>query len=398
MGDASNTRLAIAAETTFGVNPGSGFAFLRFSSEGLKHAQAVIESDEIDPTRQPPGALRVNRSAEGQISCEDSLITPAATPYSGFDILIAGAMMSTWSTIIALTGRSIDISGAAGGAFTLTDAASANAFTNASDGQWLKLGGFDTNGTIWAHITTKTSANVVVCEGVRDGGAAVTNEAGQTDITVAGSMIRIGGTRNSFTIEKQFTDLTADEYSLATGLLVGQWGWQVTPQQAMRHTWTMLGQALNTTTSSGAGSPTAKWATGRLTAPFDYEMKMEAVFTALATHRIAEVSFNLDNRPRLDFEVGSETPQVGIGTPRLTGQFNTFMDDATLQRKLEANTASKLAFRLNDGTRQRIVTFPAIKYTDGGGFAGGNDQAVVQTLSWAAEADSEGVAMQIDRY
>ena len=110
----------------------------------------------------------------------------------------------------------------------------------------------------------------------------------------------------------------------------------------------MLGRSAATTTSSGAGSPTAKWATSRLTAPFDYEMKMEGSFEALATHRIAEVSFNLDNRPRLDFEVGSETPQVGLGTPRLTGQFNTFLDDAALQRKLEGDTASKLAFRLNE--------------------------------------------------
>ena len=398
MGDASQVRLAIAPEATFGVNPAAGFNYLRFNNESLKHAQGVNESGEINPNRQPPGSLRISRSAEGNIVCEDSLITPAAdATLTGFDILIKAAMMSSWSTIVALTSQSIDISGVAGGAFTLTDAATAAAFANVVDGQWIKLGGF-TQGAIYAHVTTKTSNNVLVCEGVRSGGAAVTNEAGQTDISVSGSMIRIGSTRNSLSIEKQFTDLTVDEYSLMLGALVGQWAWGLNKQEVAQHTWTILGQTLGTLAgSTGAGSPAAVWATQRITAPFDYYMKMEGIFTALATHRISNISFNLDNRPRLDFEVGSQTPQVGIGTPRLTGQFNTYMDDATLQRKLEAGTASKLAFRLNDGTRDRIVTFPAIQYTDGGGFAGGNDQAVEQSLQFAAEPDSEGVAFQIDR-
>ena len=396
MGDASQVSLFVAPEATFGTNPGTGFQQLRFNNEGLKHAQGTLESGEINPTRQPPGSLRISRSAEGPITCEDSLITPAATP-TGFDMLIKAAMMSAWSTIIALTGKALTISGASGGTFTVTDAGTTAAFTNAVKGQWLKLGLLATNGTVYAHITAKTSNDIIVCEGVRSSGVAVTNEVA-TGCTVGGSMIRIGNTRNSLSIEKKYGDLTVIEYSLLLGGLVSQWSLGIGAQQAMQHNWTILGQLYATLAgSSGAGSPAAIWSTPHVTAAFDYYMKMEGVFTALSAHRIAEINFSLDNRPRLDFEVGSITPQVGIGTPRLTGSYNVFMDDAALERKLEAGTASKLCYRQNDGTRDRIITFQNIKYTDGGATAGGNDQAVTQTLNWSAEPDADGVSFQIDR-
>lgn len=399
MGDASSVRLALAEESSYGVNPGSGFRYMRMISQALRHAQEVNQSREIDPLRQPAGSLRINRSAAGSFAAEDSLIAPAASPGDGFDLLIEAAMMSDWSAVVALTSQEIDIQNASGGTFDLVDQhVSADAFAGFVVGQGIKLSGFDVNGTVYARITVKTDDANVTVEGVRSTGVAVTNEAGQTDIAVSGSMIRISNTLKSYTGQVEYADLSTPAYSLATGLVLGQWDWRVSPQSVIEHTFNFLGQLFATTTSNGAGTPAAKWATPRLTAPFDVKLKMESAFTAVATHRIAEISYRLDNRPRTDFEVGSDTPQVGLGTPTLQGAFNVFMDAETLQQKLEGATLSKLGFLLDDGTRQRMITLPRILYTDGGGDAPGNDQSVVQQLNWAAEADANGVAFQIDRF
>lgn len=416
MGDASQVRLAIAEESTFGVaEPDTNYSFLRFSNENLRHAQETNESDEIDPTRQPPGFLRVSRSSAGGFTSEDSLIAPAilaGATQNGFDLPIRGAMMGAWGTIVDLSALSIDLDvPGASEQFDVT-ATVGTPFTDVVAGQWIRLTGFDlagNSGEVYAHVITKASNAVLECEGVHvaaDGTVTPpVNEAGQSDIAVKGSMIRIGTTRVSFTIEKQFMDVAlpggsiVPVYSLGTGLVVGTWDWGVTAQQTVRQTFGFLGRRLATTTSSQTPTaPQAKWATPRLTAPFDVAVKLEGAFGAQSVNRIAEINFRLDNRPRTDFEVGSDSPQVGIGTPSLTGNYNVFMDAETLQAKLEANTLSKLAFLLRDGTNGRFTTFPAIRYTDGGADAAGREQAVTQQLAFAAEPDASGVAFQIDRF
>jgi hypothetical protein len=74
------------------------------------------------------------------------------------------------------------------------------------------------------------------------------------------------------------------------------------------------------------------------------------------------------------------------------------MVDGSLIRLFEADTTSKLAFRLDDGTRQLIVTFPLIRFTDAPAVAAGNDQTVKVDAKWAAEPDADGIAIQLDRF
>lgn len=399
MGDASSVRLAIAEESVFGTNPGAGFQLLRFNSETLRHQQRNIQSAEIDATRQPAGNIRVSINAVGDLTFEHSLTAPAASPGTGYDPVIEGVMMSDWSTIIALAAQDIDISGAAGGVFTLTDAATSGAFTAAVKGQWLKIGGWATNGTVYAHITTKTSNDIVVCEGVRSTGVAVTNETGGGTNTIAGSMIRIGTTKKSYTLEKQYTDLTTPEYSLGTGIRIGTWSQRLSAQAIFENTFGFLGKLHATTTSSGAGSPTAKWVTDRLEAVDHYKMKMLGAFTGISTERILECSFNLDNRLREEPELGiAGSADIGISTPILRGSLAVYMATGVLMREVEANTASKIAYRLDDGTRQQLITIPKVRWEEGPANAQGNDQSVIQRLNWVAEPDADGISFQIDRF
>jgi len=401
MGDASSVRLAIVQETTFGTNPGTGFDYLRFNSESLRLDIGNVQSGQIDPTRQPSANIRVNLNASGGIVSEDSLIAPVASPGTGFDPLIEGAMMSDWSTIVALTTQDIDISAVVGGTFTLTDpTATGVAFAGVAVGDWIKLSGFAVNGTIYAHVLVKTSADDIDCEGVRSTGVAVTAETGQTNVAISGSTIKIGTTKKSFTIERQYTDLTTPEYSLYTGMRVNSWGMRLTSQAIFEHTFDFLGKLQATTTSTGAGSPAAVWSTPILEGVDHFKMKMLGTFeSVLATARMTEVSFDLNNNNRTEPELGVlGSTDIGISTPTLSGTFRLYMTDADFIRLAEAGTRSKMAFRLDDGTRQRIIAFNSILFGTPDAPAQGNDQSVITTLPWSAEADSSGVALTVSRF
>lgn len=407
MADSSQVRVAIAPETTFGVNPGSGFDFIRLTSEGLKLARGFTQSGEIDPNRQPAGQVPINKAAEGPINFEWSLVSPVdidspgASP-RGYDLLLEGALMNDWSTIVALTNQSIDITvPGVSEQFDLDDAGLADAFTSVVQGQWIKLSGFSTNGTIYAHVITKDSANALQCEGVRADGSAVTGEAGETTVSISASMLRVGGTKKSFAIEKQFTDVEdAAEYSLYTGMRVATWQMTTSPQQILTGSFGFDGKLQDTTTSSSTGgSETAKWATPRLNAVDHVKWVMEGVYTAIVSERVAEISQNLDNQTRRDFAVGEEgPPDIGISNPTVGGNFNAFMKNANIVRKYEDQTISKIAYLLDDGTRQMMISVKRLRYTDATAAAGSNNETMQQQATYAAEADADGVSLQIDRF
>lgn len=400
MGDASSVRVAVAEESTFGSNPGSGFEFQRFTNDSLKGSQQNVTSAEIDPTRQPAGTQRTNFFAEGALSYEMSLVTPAATP-NGFDRLAEGAMMNDWSTLVQLTSQEIDISNISGGTFDLDDQhVSADAFADVVVGQWMEPKNFDTNTTIYARVTAKASDASVSCEGIRSSGAAVTAEAGQLDIAINASMLRIGTTKKSYSIEKQFTDLTPSlEYMLFTGMRVGTWSMGLTPQQLFTGEFGFTGKLVDTTTSSGAGSVDPKWSTTRLQAVDHFKNKMEGSFETESALRISEISFNLNNGVRTEPELGIQgSTDIGISTPVFDGTLTAYMTDAALQRKLEDNTSSKLAWRLTDGTRSWLFSIPLIRFTDASVLATGNDQSVLVQMQWSAEPDANGLGPQIDRF
>ena len=401
MGDASQVKLAIVEESVFGTNPGSGFNYLRYTAETLQGQQQNVASGEIDPERNPPGTQRVNYNASGDISYEMSLVPYAASPGDGFDMLIEGAMQNDWSTEIGLLLKDIDIKNFSGGTFDLEDTLASGAFANVVVGQWIKLGAYATNGTIYAHVLTKTDSDNIGCEGVRSDGTAVADEAaGGAIISVDGSYIRIGTTKKSYSIEKQFADLSTPEYELYTGMRVGTWSLGLNPQAIFGGSFGFLGKDKDTTTSSGTGGgETPKWTSTVLQAVDHFKMKMVDAFTAKTSERISAISFDYNNGLRAEPELGVRgSESIGISTVSLTGTLNLYVADLDLMRSYEDSVLSKVAYRLDDGTSQMIITLPAIRLTDGTALATGNDQSVLAQFQWAAEPDANNIAFQVDRF
>lgn len=410
MGDASRVRVAIAEETTFGTAEPSGagiYKYLRLNNETLKADFGNVQSQQLDPTRQPSVNIRTNVSASGDIVSEDSLITPAASnpinTITGFDPLIEGALMTDFSTIVALTAQNLVIGTPAGGVFAVTS--SGTPFANVVVGDWIKLGGFATNGTIYGNVTIVTSSASITMQGVRSTGLAVTAETNTASGTVSGSNAHIGTTKKSYTIERQYTDLTTPEYSLYTGMRVGRWALRMTAQAIFEHTFSFTGKLQATTTTSVTGSPTAVWSTPILEAVDHFKMPMLGAFTShfvatgAATARLSEINFTLDNKLRTEPELGVlGSTDIGIGTPTLEGTIKGYMASADLVRIAEAGTRSKVALRLDDGTRARIVSINSILFGSPDIGAKGRDQSVEFTLPFSSESDSAGYAITVARF
>lgn len=403
MGDASSVRLAIAEETTFGTNPGSGFYYLRFNSESLKLDINNIQSAEIDPTRQPSGAIRVGTNASGDIVAEDSLVNPNATP-AGFDSLLEGACMNDFSTIVSLSTQNLVLTTTTGGTFKITS--SGTPFANVEVGHWVKMGGFATNGTIYGLVTTRTSSADADFTGVRSTGLVPTSETNTASGTVTASTLKIGITKKSYTIERAYSDLTVPEYSLYTGMRVARWNLRLNSNAIFQHSFGFLGQVQATTTTTAAGSPGAKWTFPRLEAVDHFKMKMIGAFTNVAEAtpgsgliRVESIDFTLDNALRTEPELGfSGSRDIGIGTPKIDGTIVMYMTNADQVRLAEAGTRSKLAFRLDDGTRQRIISMGSILFGTPDIGAKGNNDSVRVSLPFTAESDANNIAIAISRF
>ena len=404
---ASSVKLAIATEAAFGVAEATGYELLRITSESLGLDVGNVQSAEIDATRQPSGNVRTSLSASGGISTELSLVAPAVigngTTVNGFDKLVEGSMHSTWSTIVAGSPEDIDITNFSAGTFDLEDTSTNSAFANVVVGQWIELTGFTTNvGAIYARVLTKTDSDNVSCEGVTFDGTAVQNETGDFGITLAGSHITLGNADKSYSIEREYDDLSPKEYSIYTGMRVNRWSHGLTPQAIFTQDFDFFGklQATTQVASQHVATTLAKWSTPRLNAVDNFKMKMLGAFTAESSDRILEISWTLDNRLRTEPELGVlGSTDIGLSTPTLEGQIRIYMDDGVLIGLAEAGTLSKLAYRIESGNNVQIHTFPSVLFGRPDAPASGNDQGVIVTLPFFAEPDAtNNLAFTVDRF
>ena len=398
MGDASSVRLAFSKETTWGVIVATGSQAQRITSVSPKLRANTVQSGEIDPTRQPSGAVRTSKSAELSFGYELSLVPPVASPGTGFDLLTEGAMMSSWSTIVALAAASFHLGAPTGNSFVITGTGT-SVVTGWVTGQVIRLSGYSTNQTVYARITVP-GTTTALAEGVRATGLAVTAESGIASIAVAGSYIRTAAVKQSYTAQVDFSDLTTPEYSVLSGLRVGTWEEKFTPEGLVAGTFTFQGKTQATATATSLNTPTLKWSTPRInTTDANFKNKMEGTFASTSTLRIAEINFRLDNRLRTDLELGTAGPgDIGLSNPTLEGTIVAYMADGVLLRKYEADTLTKLSWMVDDGTRQRVYSMNNVRLKDASAEATGNDATVRVTIPFSVEPDATGVAFQVDRF
>lgn len=393
---ASSSRLALRykPEATFATPVSASNCYgLRITGESLNYDLKTDTSNEIRSDRQITDLIPVDAEGNGGFSFEMS--------YAEYDSFIEAVLQGTW-TVFGTNGVSAAVpTSATFAAGTLTAGGAttgANAFTNLVMGQWVKIAGSTISGqNIWAQVSTTVppTSTVLTFQGTPFTG--LTGNGGVA-VTVSGARVVNGTTQRSFTLEKNFGDISQTvtykgmvhnklSLKLASGaLLTGES--EFLGQGASQQAGTLLNASVTASTANAVMNGVSNVA------------NILEGGAALSGTYIKSLSLDISNNLRGQDAIGT-LGNVGVasGTVEVTGSIELYFADGTLYQKFINNTSSSLSFRINDASLNGYVfTLPNVKYSGGKINAGGINQDVMVSLNFQALRDSvSGNTIVIDR-
>ena len=378
--DTGRVQLRYLEEVTWGETPASAMTNLRATGESLKYNIETTVSEELRSDRQITDLVQVGAGAEGDINFELSHAT--------FDDLLEAALYGAFSADLAISAATIDA------------AASDDSFNDSGSGlgaivvgQWINVQGFsgDVSNNGWARVLTATAAKVTVDK------ALVDDAVGET-VTINGSMLRNGTTRKSFTLEKEFGDVT--QFLSYAGMVVGDLSLDFSAGSILTGAFAFMGK-------SGARAAATVGTGGATDAPTTDVMNAVSNLLNIeedndpSTALVSTLSMALTNNLRTLPIIGAlAAGEIGSGRIGLTGNLNAYFEDGALYDKFLNNTSSSVSFRLEDAAGNAYVfTMPRIKWSDANIVAGGIDQDVMVEMTYQALYDAvTGCTLQIDSY
>lgn len=332
LGQASTTGLRFKKETTFGTAATGTYQLLRYNSCDFRHSNETVISDQINSTREPGDAIRVNARAEGSIATEFSADT--------YDTLMAGAFHQDFSTELGITTSTLTLTGT-GPSRTWTNTAGTN-FATILQGDVIRARGFTSvaNDGLW-YVTTKTSSTVLVCTQIQTGDQATVQDAVPAPastspvndvaavIKISGKRLVLGPTLQSFSFEKVL-DLEADLYEQFLGCCVSRWNMNVAIPGKIELGFDVIGkQGSLVRTPAIGGSPTAVTTTSILET-VDHVQFVRDWATSASANLIKPLAFTLsvDNGLSPQPQLGYLGP-IGMRLDRanVTGTLRMYVED-----------------------------------------------------------------------
>jgi hypothetical protein len=383
--------LRYVPEVTFGTTPASpAMQALRYTSESLNYNADFITSQEIRSDRMTPDTIQVGAAAEGDINGELS--------YGTYDPLIEAAMFGTWTTtgsdVAAATDISIDLT-----ASVWTLGASSTDFTAQSwvVGQFIKVEGFAVAGAFYAEIVEITSATALIIAPLT---AVATEAAGDSIDITALEFVRNGVTKKSFTMQKEFTDLTTPEFMNFTGARVSTMSFELATASILNTSFSMmaLNSVMTETQFASATEPAAN--TNQVMNAVDNVAAIAFDGNPSTTYSFSSLSIEVNNNLRGQSAIGT-LGYIGVEAGRLsiTGSIELYFEDSTLFDNFTAATAFSLSFVVEDAAGNAyIINMPRVKHTSMDIVAGGLDQDILASADFEAIINTAGTyQMQVVR-
>lgn len=328
-------RLLYVAESVHGTTPGSpAMTVLRSIGKNINLKKNPLRSEEVRGDRQRKSVRHGFQSVLGDIDGELSL--------QSYDDFLAAALGGAW-TAVTVAGSPNFGANSTGDKFER----SAGSFVTDGfrEGDIIETASFvngANNGQFRVTAVAATELDVVKKDGTAAGLTTEAAGAGPT-LVYKGKRLDIGTTLTTFSIEREFSDLT--QYEVFAGVAINTMSLSLQPEQIARLSFNLIGM------SSGAmsgtpldASPTAAPTNNPMTS-FDGEIFEGGSVIAIATGIELSVNNNRSVRP----VIGSDTsPDVFEGMADITGSLRAFLQDATLRNKFRNETLSKLWFFAND--------------------------------------------------
>jgi len=385
-GTSNRVALRQVAESTWGETPATPtLEAVRFTSESLNYNADFITSEEIRADRMTPDTIQVSSQGAGDINGEWS--------YGTYDSFIEGAMFSTWAETGSVQGPDTTVaivkSGGSPNTWTLTDSGNGLASNSWVVGQFVKVTGFATAGAFFAEITS-IAAGTLGIQPLTDIASEVAGDA----VTITPlDYIRNGTTKNSYTIQKAFTDLATPELWNFTGSRISTWSLELATGSILTTTFGVMAKdgQMTETQFSGATVNAAN-ANSVLNAVDNVAAIVFDGDPGGSTFYFNSLSIALDNQLRGQEAVGT-LGLIGVEAGRLslTGSIELYFENSSLFDKFRATTAFGLSFLAQDASGNAyVVTIPRAKYTSMEIVAGGLDQDIFASAQFEAIANSSG--------
>lgn len=385
LGITNRVALRLKPEATFGVTPSTGNHYLlRITGETLKYALQTTQSNEIRSDRMVTDLPLVGAGADGDINFEFS--------YGEFDSLLASALQGTWAAAgtngvttgtVTTTTTSVVVTGAG------------SPFSNVVAGQWFRMAANASTGNNgWWQVTSAVNGTTInVASGLTAGTTTGTG-------LVQTARLTNGTSQTSFSIERNNADLTL--FSNFRGMTPARLSLNLTPGQILTGSLSFMGKDAQATvgTTNMPGTSNASATNGVYNSVSNVFNVLEGG-AALTNTYVRSLQVNVDNSLRGQTAIGT-LGNIGIGAGQsvITGTMELYFADATYLNKFVNNTASSLSVRVASSSTGigYVLTFPNIKYSDGGTPTPGANQDVSLSLPFQALRDTTtGAQILIDR-
>lgn len=196
------------------------------------------------------------------------------------------------------------------------------------------------------------------------------------------NVVKTGTTARSFTVEKQFLDVT--QFLAFTGQRIDTWRMELRQGQIAAGSFGFLGKASNAMAATTARAGTTAAPTDAVMAPVDSIQVLTE--NAVTIAGCSGLTFNLSNSLRPLPVLNSIDPlDINAGRQRLTGTLDIYFQDATMFSKFRSLTETALVVKIGGAAAKNYnLNIPRVKFTKASIVAGGGDQDLMVQFEWTA--------------
>lgn len=215
------------------------------------------------------------------------------------------------------------------------------------------------------------------------------------------NVLEVGTVERSFSIQKEFQDLSTVAYELFTGMRVGQMDLNIATGSLVTGSFnfTGAGESRGTVDALGLGTLTPATTNDVLNATSSIaSLTIDGSSTGVC---LTSLTMSVNNNLRENMCIGEEfANDIGYGSSLITGSFEAYLTYEMFQ-KLDAvadNTDVALSFQIGDGTNSYTILLPRLKLSADSPQATAKDTDVMITFNYTALLDSvTGTSLRITR-
>lgn len=377
----SRVQLRYIAEASFGVTPGAGNCVnLRMTGESLNADRSKEESKEMRSDRQVSGATTVDANAGGGINFHLS--------YAEYDAFLAAALQSSY-TVFGVNGVSATatITFATGTLTASVATSGASDWSTLQRGQWFLVtapGNAANDGKLLRVSTSVAPTTTVITLDASTPAVAATSI---TLCTIATSRMSNGVTQPSFSIEKEFADVT--QFMLFTGMTVNKLSLNFAAAALTDGSFDFMGKVGALAGTTGLpGTPVASKTYEIMNGVTGIGQLWEGTAPVTGTF-IKSMSMNVDNALRGQKALANlGNIGIGVGDFKVSGSMEVYFSNGTMYGKFTNDTYTQIIVGSQDLSRNGYVfTLPRVLLMNGNITAGAKNQDVMATFEYMAFSD-----------